>query len=111
MLVLVVLFAIAPVAFADEDKAAGYSPYAAEGFATEVFWGDSHLHTNNSLDARAFGVTLGPRDAYRFARGEKVTSTHGEDAQLSRPLDWLVVSDHSDGMGAMKEIIRGNASL
>ena len=88
-----------------------YSPYAERGFPTQVFWGDSHVHTDNSLDARGFGVTLGPEEAFRFARGEEVTTSHGLPFKLSRPLDWLVVADHSDGMGAMKEIIAGNPNL
>ena len=92
-------------------KKPGYSPYAGRKFPTRVYWGDTHLHTSNSLDARAFGVTLSPEEAYRFARGEEVTSTHGMRLKLSRPLDWLVVSDHSDGMGAMNEIIAGNPQL
>jgi hypothetical protein len=92
-------------------KKRGYSPYAGRGFPTKLLWGDTHLHTNLSLDARAFGVTLGVEEAYRFARGEEVTATHGERAQLSRPLDWLVIADHSDGMGAMNEIVAGNSSL
>jgi Protein of unknown function (DUF3604) len=92
-------------------KGSSYSPYAARHFPTQVYWGDTHLHTSNSLDARAFGATLDPEAAFRFARGEEVTSTHGLLVQLSRPLDWLVVADHSDGMGAMNEIIAGNAQL
>jgi len=44
-----------------------YSPYAGRGFPTEVYWGDTHVHTYNSLDARGFGVTIGPEVAYRFA--------------------------------------------
>ncbi len=92
-------------------KKGGYSPYAGRRYPTRLLWGDTHLHTNQSLDARAFGVTLGVEDAYRFARGEEVTATHGEKVRLSRPLDWLVVSDHSDGMGAMVEIIGGNPDL
>ena len=88
-----------------------YSPYAGRNFPTEVYWGDTHVHTNNSLDARGFGVILGPEEAYRFARGEEVMTSHGEPFKLSRPLDWLVVADHSDGMGAMKEIIAGNPRL
>lgn len=95
----------------DLFKQPGYSPYAGRRFPTQVFWGDTHLHTSNSLDARAFGVTLDPAAAYRFARGEEVTSSHGIRVQLSRPLDWLVVSDHSDGMGAMNEIIEGDPRL
>jgi len=89
----------------------GYSPYAERYFPTQVYWGDTHLHTSNSLDARAFGTTLGPEEAYKLARGEEITATHGEKIKLSRPLDWLVVADHSDGMGAMNEIIKGNPNL
>jgi hypothetical protein len=89
----------------------GYSPYAGRKFPTKVFWGDTHLHTSNSLDARAFGVTLGPEEAYRLARGEEVIASHGERVKLSRPLDFLVVADHSDGIGAMNEIVAGNVEL
>lgn len=92
-------------------KEPGYSPYAGRNFPNQVFWGDTHLHTDNSLDARAFGVTVNPEEAYRLARGEEIMSTHGERVKLSRPLDWLVVSDHSDAMGAMKEIVKGNPQL
>ena len=92
-------------------KKKGFSPYAGRNFPTNVYWGDSHLHTSNSLDARAFGVILGPEEAYRLARGEEITASHGEKVKLSRPLDWLVVSDHSDGMGAMNEIVAGNPRL
>ncbi|MGI9513283.1 MAG: DUF3604 domain-containing protein, partial [Anderseniella sp.] len=70
-----------------------------------------HVHTDNSLDARGLGVKLDVEDALRFARGEEVVSTHGIPFKLSRPLDWIVITDHSDGMGAMKEIIRGNPGL
>jgi len=100
-----------------EEDAAGmakmpsYSPYAGRNFPTRVFWGDTHVHTDNSLDARGFGVTIGPEEAYRFARGEEVTTSNGMPFKLSRPLDWLVVADHSDGMGAMKEVIVGNPNL
>jgi len=92
-------------------KKPGYSPYAGRNFPTRVYWGDTHLHTNLSLDARAFGVTLGPEDAYQLARGDEITTTHGERLKLSRPLDWLAVTDHSDAMGAMKEIVAGNPDL
>jgi hypothetical protein len=107
---------VGEMAFTADDaealaKKPGYSPYAGRNFPTRVFWGDTHLHTNLSLDARAFGVTLGPEEAYRFARGEEVTATHGERIKLSRPLDWLVITDHSDGVGAMNEIIKGNPML
>ena len=88
-----------------------YSPYVGRAFPVRVFWGDTHLHTSNSLDARAMGCILGPEEAFRFARGDEVTSSHGERVKLSRPLDFLVVSDHSDAMGAMNEIVAGNPDL
>lgn len=88
-----------------------FSPYAGRDFPIRPLWGDTHLHTSNSLDARAFGVVLSPAEAYEFARGDEVTTSHGLRVKLSRPLDWLVVSDHSDAIGAMNEIIGGNATL
>jgi hypothetical protein len=42
---------------------------------------------------------LGPDEAFRFARGEVVTSTGGLKAQLQRPHDFLVVSDHAEYLG------------
>ena len=92
-------------------EALHYSPYADVTYPTQVFWGDTHLHTTNSLDARAFGVTLDVEAAYRFARGEQVVSSSGQGARLARPLDFLVVTDHSDAMGVMDQLILGNPRL
>jgi Protein of unknown function (DUF3604) len=88
-----------------------YSPYAGRHFPTQVLFGDTHLHTNLSLDARAAGVILSPSDAFRFARGEEVTTSGGVKAKMGQPLDFLVVTDHSDAMGAMSEVIKGNPNL
>jgi hypothetical protein len=95
----------------DLYKAPGYSPYAGRNFPTELLWGDTHLHSNVSMDARAAGVILSPRDAFRFARGDELVSTGGERVKLSRPLDWVVLTDHSDAIGVMNEIVAGNAQL
>ncbi len=73
-------------------------------FPERVYWGDTHLHTSNSVDAFGFGVRLGPEEALRFARGEEVTSTGGLKAKLERPLDFLVITDHSEGLGATKAL-------
>ena len=73
-----------------------YSPYADRHFPERVYWGDTHLHTAISLDAGAAGCRLGPRDAYRFAKGEQIMASSGQPVKLSRPLDFLVVTDHSD---------------
>ncbi len=73
-------------------------------YPENVYFGDTHLHTANSSDAFAFGVRLSPEKALRFASGEEVTATMGLKAKLSRPLDFLVIADHSDGLAALKAI-------
>jgi Protein of unknown function (DUF3604) len=88
-----------------------YSPYADRDFPTRPFFGDTHLHTSFSMDAGAFGARLGPKDAYRFARGEQVISSTGQPAKLSRPLDFLVVTDHSDNMGFFPDLFAGKPDL
>jgi len=88
-----------------------YSPYADRDFPTRPLFGDTHLHTSFSMDAGAFGARLGPKDAYRFARGEQVMSSTGQPAKLSRPLDFLVVTDHSDNMGFFPDLFAGKPDL
>lgn len=73
-------------------------------FPENVYWGDTHLHTSNSVDAFGFGVRLGPEEALRFASGEEVTATKGLKAKLDRPLDFLVIADHSDALGATRQL-------
>ena len=85
-----------------------YSPYASRDFPQRLLWGDSHLHTSLSMDAGGFGNRLDPRQAYRFARGEEVTASSGQKVRLSRPLDWLAVTDHSDGMGFIIDTLAGS---
>ncbi len=88
-----------------------YSPYAGGKYANNVYFGDTHLHTSQSFDAIAFGTSLGPEDAYRFAQGEEIISSTGVPAKLSRPLDFLVVADHAEVMGVMGEVKAGNPDL
>jgi hypothetical protein len=76
-----------------------YSPYPEQNFPDQVFFGDTHLHTAFSPDAGLIGATLTPDDAFRFARGQTVTSSTGLPARLRRPLDFLVVSDHAENLG------------
>jgi hypothetical protein len=81
-----------------------YSPYVDQHFPTRVYWGDTHHHTILSFDDGLMGTTLGPDDSFRFARGEEVTSNTGLRAQLVRPLDFLVVSDHAEYLGIADQI-------
>jgi hypothetical protein len=88
-----------------------YSPYAGRAFSTRPLFGDTHLHTALSLDAGASGTRLTPRDAYRFARGEEVVSSTGQRVKLSRPLDFLVVTDHTDNMGLVTDLFAGKPEI
>lgn len=88
-----------------------YSPYAQRGFPSRMYWGDTHLHTALSMDAGAFGNRLGLGEAYRFARGDEVVSSTGIPVKLSRPLDFLVVADHSDNMGLFPDLVAGKQHI
>ncbi|MHC4926184.1 MAG: DUF3604 domain-containing protein, partial [Planctomycetota bacterium] len=95
----------------EKYKGKSYSPYAARDFPNEILWGDSHLHTGISFDAGASGCILMPEQAYRFAKGEEVESSYGIPVKLSRPLDWLAVTDHTDNMGFMTDLIAGKPEI
>ena len=99
-----------------EDGVAGahgameFSPYVGRNYPTKVLWGDQHLHTAISVDAGTM-CRLGQEDAYRFAQGEEVTATTGVRAKLSRPLDWLVISDHAEMYGLMPHLLEGDPTI
>jgi hypothetical protein len=88
-----------------------YSPWVGRSFPSNVYWGETHLHTGLSLDAGLFGNTTGHDTAYRLARGEQVTTATGQEVKLSRPLDFLVVADHSDMMGIATDIQQGAPNI
>jgi hypothetical protein len=88
-----------------------YSPYPEQNFPNQVFFGDTHLHTSYSADAGMVGNTLGPDAAFRFAKGETVTSSTGVPARLSRPLDFLVVADHAENLGLAPLLAAKDATL
>ncbi|WP_199767984.1 DUF3604 domain-containing protein [Ketobacter alkanivorans] len=92
-------------------KSKAYSPYVNRNFPTRPLFGDTHLHTGFSMDAGAFGAKLTPRDAYRFARGDQVMASSGQPAKLARPLDFLVVADHSDNMGMFPDLFAGKPNI
>jgi hypothetical protein len=96
---------------ATDAKGKTYSPYAGRKYPTRVFFGDTHNHTTNSGDAFAAGNRLDPEQAYRLARGEEVVSSTGVPAKLSRPLDFLVIADHAEGLGLMQQVYEGNPAF
>jgi len=87
-----------------------YSPYVGREYPTRVFFGDTHLHTAVSVDAGTM-CTVGQEDAFRFARGEEVVSTHGLRVKLSRPLDFIVVADHAEMYGLMPQLLKGDPEI
>ena len=87
-----------------------YSPYAGREFPTRVYFGDTHLHTAVSVDAGTM-CRLGQEEAFRFARGEEVVTTHGLRARLSRPLDFIVVADHAEMYGLMPQLLKGDPDV
>ncbi|MBP1611683.1 MAG: uncharacterized protein H6Q01_346, partial [Acidobacteria bacterium] len=99
-----------PVATSDAATKS-YSPYAGKKYPMHVYFGDTHHHTANSGDAFMGGDRLSPEQAYRFARGEEVVSSTGVPVKLSRPLDFLVISDHAEGLGLMYQIYEGNPTF
>ncbi|MEH6552362.1 MAG: DUF3604 domain-containing protein [Pseudomonadales bacterium] len=78
-------------------QAASYQ--AAPNPNMNLYWGELHIHTSESFDATLFGNSIGVEDAYRFAKGEPLKSPGGEVMQLSRPLDFVAITDHAEGFG------------
>ncbi|MFT4824026.1 MAG: hypothetical protein ACI9DH_001795 [Halioglobus sp.] len=88
----------------------GLALLAATANAEERFllWGDTHLHTTYSSDAYTNNNLLaGPDIAYRYARGMPVEHPyHRARVQIGTPLDFLVVSDHAEFLGQIRNIHR-----
>ena len=97
--------------FPPGDKKVVYSPYPEQNFPNNVFFGDTHLHTSWSTDAGMVGNIRGPEDAYQLARGGVITSSFGLRVKLSRPLDFLVISDHAENFGLAPAIAESNVDL
>ena len=82
----------------DGKTVKNYSPKIDNTNPTQVYWGDTHLHTKLSVDAYLnSNRTLGPEEAYLFAQGKDIKTHDGRSVRLGRPLDFLVIVDH--GMG------------
>jgi len=93
------------------EPQAQYSPFVNDHFPQNVYFGDTHLHSSWSTDAGMAGATLGPDEAYRFSRGEEVTSHAGLRVKLTRPLDFIVLADHAENFGLADFIRRSDPVL
>jgi hypothetical protein len=87
---------------------------AGQAMAAEsvLLWGDTHVHTSNSVDAWAYGnTTADPDTAYRFARGLPVLHPRtGARIRIDRPLDFLVVADHAEMLQLQARMEKGDAA-
>jgi hypothetical protein len=92
-------------------KSIDYSPYPQQKFPNKVYFGETHLHTSFSTDAGMVGNTLGPEEAFRISRGEPFVSSMGVPGQLSRPFDFVVITDHSENLGLAPAIARSDPLL
>ena len=90
--------------------ALGASGVQAEGGASKLFWGDTHLHTSYSPDAFLLrNATADPDTSYRWARGLPVVHPYNRARiRIRTPLDFLVVSDHAEFMGVIPALLQGN---
>ena len=77
---------------------------------TQVYWGDTHLHTSYSPDAYLLqNRTADPDTAYRYAKGLPVVHPfHRAKIQIGTPLDFLVVADHGEFMGVIPKLLQGD---
>jgi hypothetical protein len=107
LLIALALFLKPLISFAEES----YSPYVAQSYPDQVYWGDTHVHTAFSWDGYNGGTRVMPEDAYRFAKGETVTADNGQEVRLRRPLDFLMVADHAEALGGTARLAAGDAFL
>jgi len=72
-------------------EAAPREPCAQQDPLRRPFYGDLHVHTGYSMDARAQGTVTTPDQAYRYARGMTIPA-----GRIDRPLDFAAVTDHAE---------------
>jgi hypothetical protein len=70
------------------------------------YFGEQHLHTQNSPDAFVVNTRGTWEDAYNYAMGNEITlSTTGEKIRKTTPYDFVGITDHSEYFGVMPSLI------
>lgn len=69
----------------------------------DVYFGNLHVHTNWSFDGYINAAWTTPDTAYRWAKGEEIPAEgkYGIPLKINTPLDWYIVSDHAEYLGAL----------
>ena len=101
----------APAPVEEPPPAEAPSPAAVPaGSPTQVFWGDTHLHSSYSPDAYLMqNRSADPDTAYRYAKGYPVIHPyHRARIQIETPLDFLVLTDHGEFMGVLPKLLQGD---
>jgi len=89
------ILSVASTAFGAEQN-------VPESPTKDVYFGNLHIHTSWSFDAYINGAWTDPDDAYRWAKGEEIPGDkHGIPLKIKVPLDWYIVSDHAEYLGAL----------
>mgnify|MGYP000002629367 FL=1 len=94
-----------------EESTKNYSPYTNIDYPENLYWGDTHVHSSLSPDAYSWGNRLDPDVAYRFAKGETITSNSGQPLRIATPLDFLVVTDHAEFVGVFPKLDKADTEL
>ena len=69
----------------------------------DAYFGETHVHTSWSFDAYVFGnIKTGPEEAYKFAMGEPIEHPGGYQVKITRPLDFMAVTDHAEYAGTVR---------
>ena len=106
LLVWLALGLVGSKSFADKNVADSSKTYTRKANTTQVFFGDTHLHTNYSFDAYLnLNYSADPDTAYRWAKGQPVIHPYNRArVRIDTPLDFLVVSDHAEMLGVMRAV-------
>ncbi len=82
-----------------------------EGPDRRALFGELHMHTTWSHDAYLIGTRATPDDAYEFAKGKPTKHSNGQTYTISKPLDFMAVTDHSEFLGVFSAMDDPNHPL